>query len=264
VVTAFGYLLLLFGKIVLFFSRKQLIKWRNLLVRAWARIVVELLGIKINIKGAPPKPPFYLVANHLSYIDIVLLFTQVNCAFVAKAELQNWPVFGFLMKAVNTLFIDRNSKKDIPRVNARIEKAMRESDGIAIFPEGTSSKGSEVLPFKPALLEFAAQNGLSVSYATIHYSTAKPDPPAYFSVCWWGDMTFVDHFIDLLKLKRIRATVQFGRNTIRGNDRKALANELWHRVNRQFVPTAQMESQCPTSSMKIFNSSGKGRIYSMR
>jgi 1-acyl-sn-glycerol-3-phosphate acyltransferase len=196
------------------------------------------MNMKVHAEGQPPQPPFYLVSNHLSYIDIIAFFTQVHCIFVAKAELAQWPVFGWLAKSANTVFIDRKNRKDIPRVNALIEHAIHQSNGVIVFPESTSTKGSEVLPFKPALFEYAAEKKFPVSYATIHYRTGLSDPPAYRSVSWWGDMTFGGHFLDLLKLSKIDATITFGPATVTGNDRKNIAQELWNLINKQFLPTA--------------------------
>ncbi len=194
--------------------------------------------MQVHVKGQPPQSPFYLVSNHLSYIDVIAYFTQVHCIFVAKAELADWPVFGLLAKSANTVFINRNSKKDIPRVNALIEQVIHESDGVIVFPEGTSTKGDEVLPFKSPLLEYAAEKKFPVSYATIRYRTGPIDPPAHLAVCWWGNMTFGGHFLDLLKLSQIEATIAFGPTTVKGSDRKIIAQELWDLINKQFVPTA--------------------------
>jgi len=235
--TIFEYLLFTIGNFILFFFSAPRRHWRNFIVGAWAKTVASLVNMKVDVQGRPPRPPFFLVSNHLSYFDVIAYFTKVHCIFVAKAELATWPFFGWLAKAGNTLFIDRTNKKDIPRVIALIEKAIHESDGVMVFPEGTSSKGSEVLPFKSPLLEYAAEKNFPVSYATIHYRTAPFDPPAYLSVCWWGNMTFGGHFLDLLKLSRIEATLTFGSTTVQGHDRKTMAQELWNRINRQFVPT---------------------------
>ncbi|MDZ7343109.1 MAG: 1-acyl-sn-glycerol-3-phosphate acyltransferase [candidate division KSB1 bacterium] len=199
------------------------------------------MNLKVHVKGRPPAPPFYLVSNHLSYLDVIAYFTQVDCIFVAKAELASWPLFGLLAKSANTVFIDRTNKRDIPRVITLIEQTFHTSDGLIVFPESTSTKGDEVLPFKPSLLEYAAEKNFPVSYATIHYRTGPTDPPAFLSVCWWGDMTFGGHFLDLLKLSCIEATIVFGAATVKGNDRKMIARELWHLTNQQFVPTFSTE-----------------------
>jgi 1-acyl-sn-glycerol-3-phosphate acyltransferase len=235
--TALLEVILLAGKLSLLFSHRRRIGWRNFIVQTWARTVARIVNMKVHAEGRPPRPPFYLVSNHLSYFDVIAYFTQVHCVFIAKAELADWPIFGFLSKSANTVFINRNSKKDIPRVNALIEKAIHESDGVIVFPESTSTKGNAVLPFKSSLLEYAADKNFPVSYATIHYRTGPEDPPAYLSICWWGNMTFGGHFLDLLKLSKIEATITFGSTTVQGDDRKTIAQELWRRINGQFVPT---------------------------
>jgi len=229
---------LLSGQLLLTFFTPFRMRWRNFCVQTWARLVAMIMNMQVQAQGQPPQPPFFLASNHLSYIDIIAYFTQVHCLFVAKAELADWPIMGWLAKSGNTLFINRNNKRDIPRVNALIEKAIHESDGVIVFPESTSSKGSDVLPFKSPLLEYAAEKNFPVSYATIHYRTGRADPPAYLAVCWWGDMTFGGHFLEMLKLARIEATITFGQRTVQGHDRKILAQDLWERINEQFIPTA--------------------------
>lgn len=235
--TLFIEIFLMGGQFVLAFANRVRIRWRNFIVQKWARLVALIVNMKVHTVGRPPRPPFFLVSNHLSYIDIIAYFTQVHCIFIAKAELAKWPFFGWLSKTANTVFIDRHNNKDIPRVNALIEKAVHDSDGVIIFPESTSTKGSGILPFKSPLLEYAATKNFPVSYATIHYRTGANDPPAYLAVSWWGKMTFVPHFLELLKLSRLDATITFGATTVQGDDRKSLAQELWRRLNEQFVPT---------------------------
>jgi 1-acyl-sn-glycerol-3-phosphate acyltransferase len=235
--TLFIEIFLLGGQFVLAFANRHRIRWRNFIVQTWARMVALIVNMKVHAVGRPPRPPFFLVSNHLSYIDIIAYFTQVHCIFIAKAELASWPLFGWLSKTANTVFIDRNNHKDIPRVNALIERAIHDSDGVIVFPESTSSKGSGILPFKSPLLEYAASNNFPVSYATIHYRTGAADPPAYLAVSWWGNMTFIPHFLDFLKLSRIDATITFSAATVQGDDRKSLAQELWRCLNAQFVPT---------------------------
>ncbi len=240
--TTFDYLLLHAGNLLLLFSGEWRRRWRNFMVSVWAKTVAAIMNLNVHVKGQPPAPPFYLVSNHLSYLDIIAYFTQVQCIFVAKAELAAWPVFGLLAKSANTVFIDRTNKKDIPRVMALIEQAIHASDGVIVFPESTSTKGEALLPFKSPLLEFAAGKNFPVSYATIHYRTGAVDPPAHLAVCWWGKMTFGGHFLDLLKLSKIEATIAFGSTMVNGSDRKTIAQELWHLANKQFVPSYQTKS----------------------
>src|SRR5262245_1436478 len=107
-----------------------------------------------------------------------------------------------------------------------------------------ASKGSSVLPFRSSLLEAAARLGFPVSYAAVSYRVLGEAPPASLSVCWWGDMTFGSHFVGLLGLKRIQATVSFGSHEIRADDRKTLADRLWFEVNKLFVPV-ELDSASP-------------------
>ena len=97
------------------------------------------------------------MANHVSWLDIFALNARKRVYFVSKAEVRDWPVIGHLCASVDTLFIQRESKRDIPRVVAQIDGVMEGGRGIVVFPEGTSSGGDDVLPFRPPLLELAAR-----------------------------------------------------------------------------------------------------------
>ena len=224
------------GRGLFFRSGKGYAVWRGFVTRLWAKSIAKMIGMRITIKGSPPRPPFFLVSNHVSYIDIILLFTQVNAIFVAKGDLENWPIFNFLIKAGDTIFIDRAQRKDVVRVNRLIREAMLKSEGIIIFPEGTSSSGSDILLFKPSLFEYPAKNKLPVSYASIHYRTPECQTPAYLSVCWWGTMALEPHFFDLMKVPGFEATVHFGAEMIPGDNRKLLAQETYRRIKSIFVP----------------------------
>lgn len=211
-------------------------RWRNFMVRNWAKLASRIIGIRLHVEGSPPEPPFFLVSNHLSYIDIVLLFRLTDAVFVAKSELKSWPVIGFMARAIGIIFIDRENIRDIPRVNRLISEYITDQQGIILFPEGTSSPGSDVLPFKPSLLRYPAVNKMEVSYASIHYHSNNPDKPAYNHICWWGDMTFADHFFSLLKLDTFDAFITFGNNKIIDQNRKRLAVKLHQVIKDQFKP----------------------------
>jgi 1-acyl-sn-glycerol-3-phosphate acyltransferase len=207
--------------------------WRTKVFHAWGRSMAWLLGMTIEVEGQPPEPPFYLVSNHLGYTDVVLLASRLRCVFVSKAEVRDWPVIGRLCASVDTLFIQRESKRDIPRIVGQIERVMQEGRGVVVFPEGTSSGGDDVLPFRPPLLESAARAGLPVWFATIAYRTPDGWPPAREVVCWWADMAFGPHVLGLLGLPGFSARVVFGQEPITEPDRKVLAKRLQDEVERQ-------------------------------
>lgn len=217
-------------------------KRRKGLRRAWARAVARLLGIEIRITGTPPQAPFLLVANHLSYIDILTLMSELDCIFVAKAELAGWPILGLLARSTGTIFVERGRKSQIPAVLEACSRAIEAGNGLVFFPEGTSSRGATVLPFKASLFEVALRTRLPVHTASLHYEVPSGASPAWLSVAWWGDMTFADHFMRLLTIPRIRARISFGAAAIDGVDRKALADETHRAVTAAFEPLVECEA----------------------
>ena len=211
--------------------------WRGFWMSIWGRAIARVIGMRIQVSGDPPKPPFCLVSNHLSYIDVILLVSQMRCIFVAKAEINHWPVIGWLARNFGTMFINRRRKKDVMRINKAINDALKQGDGVVFFPEGTSSRGDKVYTFKASLLDIPARFGYSVAYASIRYQTPPGEERAYMRVCWWGDMTFGGHLFNMLKLPYFKAYLTFGKNKIQSEDRKALAIQLEEKVREQFQPT---------------------------
>jgi 1-acyl-sn-glycerol-3-phosphate acyltransferase len=212
------------------------ISWRARVVRLWARGAVRIIGARVVSTGIPPKPPFVLVANHVSYLDIILLASQLETIFVSRADVSSWPLVGVLARIAGTLFINRRNKKDVLRINGLIESIQGSGGGVMFFPEGTTSMGDDVHRFKASLLAYPASRGLPVSYAAISYRTRNNTPPTHEAICWWGDMTFVPHLLALLGLPGFNATVVFGPETVSNGERKILAQTLEDRIRSLFKP----------------------------
>lgn len=223
-------------------------RWRNFIFRHWAQTIVTILGIKIHTNAILPATPFFLVSNHLSYLDIVVLASQIDCVFIAKHEVKRWPVFGLLSRSMDTIFIDRARASDIPRVNALIVETLQSGQNIVVFPEGTSTAGAAVWPFKPSLLEPAARGNFPVAYASISYRTPPGEMPAHLSVCWWGAMTLMPHLWGVFRLSSIEATLTFGQETLQGRERKELAQRLHAAVTQIFIPSTVTEVACNTET----------------
>lgn len=233
------YLLYLAGYIFIKLFRMRYEYWRNRCMALWGRMVIKLFSIEIRLEGTPPKPPFFVVSNHLSYLDIPIYSAFIDTTFVAKAEIRKWPIVGFMAKTLGIIFIDRKKRSDVKRVNNLIASNLNDKQGVTLFPEGTTSPGLEVLRFRPSLLEHAAVSNIDVSYSSLRYETSEKDLPAYKSVCWWGKMSLLKHLFLLSKNRKVMVDIRFGEETVRNIDRKNLALELHKKVTSIFDPVAK-------------------------
>ena len=214
---------------------------RNLYMYLWSKGMCVVLNIRVETEGEPPKAPFFLVSNHLSYIDIIPLYLNLNCTFVAKKEVRSWPLLGFMVKTMGVIFIDRSRKRDVTRVNEILSKSLNRYQGIILFPEGTTSGGEELLSFRPSLLDYPASEEIPVFYSTINYKTAeeKGDISANKSVCFYGARDpFHKHVLKLAKNRRIDCKIRFCSEPVQCGDRKELAQKLHSGMSRIFEPTS--------------------------
>jgi 1-acyl-sn-glycerol-3-phosphate acyltransferase len=212
------------------------------MLSAWGRLAAAIMGMRIVTIGKPPQSPFFLVSNHLSYVDIIAYAASLGCVFISRGDVADWPGIGLFARGVGTIFINREKLQDIPRVIREINHALDEGLGVVLFPEGVSGAGDRVLPFHPSLLEPAAKANYPVSFASISYRTEPHETPAYLAINWWDDVTFAQHARELLKLSRFEAFITFGSHAIRSDDRKALSRSLWSAVNDQFTPMVDSEA----------------------
>lgn len=193
------------------------------------RRVLRIFGTEIRVSGAIPRAGF-MVSNHLSYMDILVVAACTPVVFVAKREVRGWPVFGWFARLAGTLFVHRESRTHVAQVANEIESALQRGALVVLFPEGTSSDGKTVLPFKSSLLEPVARHSHPMTAALIGYELADGDVGE--EVCYWKDMTLVPHLVNLMSKKSLRAFVQFKAAQINGADRKELARQLHAEVLR--------------------------------
>jgi 1-acyl-sn-glycerol-3-phosphate acyltransferase len=182
-----------------------------------------ILGLGFKCLGPVPDSGL-LVANHLSYLDIIMLAALRPCVFVSKKEVRDWPVFGTCAQLGGTIFVDRSQRCDVGAVSDQMRDALAEGLLIVLFPEGTSSGGATVLPFKSALIEPALRLGCPVTVAAIGYSMEKGSVSE--EICFWKDMSLLPHLLNVFAMPSIRAELRCGTARSRSGGRKMLAVEL--------------------------------------
>lgn len=213
--------------------------WRNFFMQTWAEGTAYIFNIEVSVEGTPPKAPFFIVSNHLSYVDIIPLYLNLRCTFVAKKDVRKWPVIGFMVNAVGVIFVDRNRRTDVKRVNELLSKSLNKYQGLILFPEGTSSGGKKVLPFHASLLQYPAAHEVPVHTASISYKTGTKDEPALDSVCFFGARHgFLEHVIKLARTRHVHCKIRFGETPVQSSDRKELADQLHQEIEGIFEPTS--------------------------
>ena len=200
-------------------------RWLHLVCRRTLRI----FAVNVDLSGRIPSSGL-LVANHLSYLDILLLSSLTPCVFVAKSQVRAWPIFGWFARIAGTIFVNRGNRRDAARASEEIRAALRVGALVVLFPEGTSSDGTAVLPFKSSLLEGVIGERVPVSVAALRYEL--PDGDAGAEACYWGEHTLVPHLLNLMTKRTVHASVSFSPVPNTWRDRKKLAVQLHGEVTR--------------------------------
>ena len=170
--------------------------------RLWHRAVCRISGLRFRIIGTPVASQVIYVANHLSYLDIPVLGASLMASFVAKSEVAGWPIFGFLSKIQQTAFISRKAT-DAARVSQSLGAMVAEGKSLIIFPEGTSTTGESVLPFRSSLFNLLDERGepyaLPIQPVTLVLKTVNGHPDNRLGYAWVGDMVLAPHLWDFWK-----------------------------------------------------------------
>ena len=212
-------------------------RWGSRFCLVWSRLACAILGVRRVVRGRPDGAPFVVAANHLTYLDIWVLGSLYPSIFVAKREISGWPIFGWVARNSGTLFVDRETARDVVRTGKAMEEHLGGGISLTVFPEGGTSPGDAVRPFMSSILEPAARLGAPCFAASITYETpGSPEPPTR-TICWSGGKPpFFYHLLGVLRMRRIDAIVTFSSAAYRSADRKDLARTLWEETSRTFVP----------------------------
>ena len=196
-------------------------------IRAWALALLARLAIKLIVVGKPPGDgPLLLAANHISWLDIVVVLATSHCRFVSKADVRHWPLIGILASGVGTLFIERESRRDAMRVVHHMAERLGAGDVLAIFPEGTTSNGVDLLPFHANLFQAAISANVPVLPVALQFVDVASGELS-LAPCYIGDDSLLGSIWRTLCTPGIAAVVTFGEpQQPHGRDRRVWAADV--------------------------------------
>ncbi len=192
---------------------------RALWMQASARSILVSLGIESQVEGQPPACGL-VVANHLSYLDILIISAAMPCFFVAKMEIDGWPYFGKAARTGGTIFLDRSSRASAKSVAEQISERLQLPVPVLLFPEGTSTDGAQVLRFHSRLIDPATTAGAPITAAAVRYVVEDGDVEER-ELCWYGEESFTTHLWKVLGVKGFSARLWFGEPRIYSSRRVA-------------------------------------------
>lgn len=184
-------------------SKQSLIKW-------WCGGLVRAFHIKVIISGnLPPTSTCgaMFVANHISWVDIHALNSQIALRFIAKAEIKNWPIFGYLAQKADALFIDRGKRQVAGEIVGITSASLAEGDNLCFFPEGTTTDGKQVLAFKSSVLQAAINANTTVWPVAIRY--VNLDGSINTEMAYAGETDLMESMLQIIKQKNALVELHF-------------------------------------------------------
>ena len=227
-------------QIVSFYSNLHL---QNTIPRIYHKIILKILGIRINLIGSIADEPGLFISNHASWIDIFLLSSITDLSFIAKKDVATWPVVGFLARLQKTIFIDRANPKTIPVTIKEIEKRILSKEKVVLFAEGTSSDGNRILPFKSSifmicdLLREKNHTIQPISIAYTRYNGLPMDRKNRPLIAWYGNMNLFNHLMGIIASGSFDVDITF-HNIIdisKKKSRKEISIECEKRIRSGFL-----------------------------
>ena len=228
-------------------SRLRLPHW-NFLPRVFHRLGATFLGLRITVLGRPVSgQPTLIVANHISWTDIIAIGSVADLTFVSKKEVRNWFFVGFMASLQRTLFVDRTRRQDAGRTTREMAKRMAAGGAVLLFAEGQSDIGTHVLPFRSALVGAAQQAMLEagarqvmIQPLTVAYTRLQGLPVGRTDrtlIAWIKSKSVGENIRDILTGGIKDVTIAFGepRPLVEGADRKKVTKEAEIEVRRMLV-----------------------------
>ena len=194
-----------------------------------SRRFLSLLHCDVTVSGVVPKDGL-IACNHLGYVDILVIGSACPAIFVAKSDVREWPVFGWLASLAGTIFVSRNEPAKVMAQLLEMERPLKDGYPVLLFPEGTSSDGTFVLPFRSSLFESVLTTGCTITPAAISYDLIGMGDVRQ-EVAYWGDHSLLPHLLNLLSKKAFTAWLSFGPRRDLLPDRKSEAKLLHKEVS---------------------------------
>jgi 1-acyl-sn-glycerol-3-phosphate acyltransferase len=232
---------------------------RDVRIQLWARRMLRGLRVHVEVVGAArPSGPVLLVCNHISWLDILALHATCHCRFVAKTNVKRWPVVGRLSTAAGTFYVDRESRRDARRVVERVATALREGEIIAVFPEGTTGDGREVLPFHANLIQGAILADAPAQAVALQF-VERRSRALCDAVSYMGDDSLVGSIWRTVRLPDLCAVVTFGRPQFaEGRNRREWADDLRREVAAILSPPAATIPDVPRDEAALAPGAERG------
>jgi 1-acyl-sn-glycerol-3-phosphate acyltransferase len=206
-------------------------------VQRWSAQLIALLGVQLRVIGTPMSSGL-LVANHLSWLDNLAIHAAHFCRFVAKSDIKGWPVIGYLTDQSGMLFVERTSRRDSHRVVQTVAKRLMVGDCVAVFPEGTTGNGRELLPFHANMIQSAIDADAPVQTVTIRF--LDPEGRVSRAPLYVGDDTLLSSVWRVLGSGGVTAVLQFGEiEKANGRDRRAFAADLRTTISQVLIAPAK-------------------------
>ena len=182
-------------------------------ISLYSRALLWVLGVKTNFKNlnhGKKYENYLIVSNHLSYLDVLILASRLPTCFVTSTDIKATPFLGQLAILAGCLFVNRKNRSGLQNEVNELRMALLSGLNVTVFPEATSTDGSEVLRFKRPLFESSLATGKPILPLTINYQSISDNPVHMGNrdvVCWYGDMDFFPHFLTLLEQSEVKVEV---------------------------------------------------------
>jgi 1-acyl-sn-glycerol-3-phosphate acyltransferase len=215
---------------------------RRRTLRIWSRQLLDILNIGIRTEGQWPvhgEGGYLIVANHVSWLDIFVLNTIYPSRFIAKAEVRNWPLIGWLCKRSNTIFIERALRRDAASINQHVSFLLEQGVCVGLFPEGTTTDGKQVMHFHSALIQPAIDAGAMLCPIALRY--LDEDGEQSGAAAFTGDMTLSQSIWRILRSPRFDALLVFTPAlATAGENRRVLARAAQAAISKGLQNVAAM------------------------